>query len=294
MDYVSQLREIPENNDFFIGIDSDGCVFDTMEIKHKECFCPAFIHHFELQAASKYAREIWEFVNLYSKTRGCNRFLAVKHALDLIRNRDVFAHRGIFPGEYPDMHNWLNTETKLGIPMLEERIQKTGSEELAALLEWSKDVNKRIADMVYGIPPFPAVKKVLEKSETHADMIVVSQTPLEALTREWKENKLAHYLSLIAGQEHGTKTEHLKYAIEDKHYGKGNVLMVGDAPGDLKAAQANNVLFYPVIPGDEEASWEQFADEGIDRFFNGTFAGEYQKLLLEDFEKALPENPPWE
>ena len=32
-----------KRNDFFIGIDSDGCVFDTMEVKHKECFIPNMI-----------------------------------------------------------------------------------------------------------------------------------------------------------------------------------------------------------------------------------------------------------
>ena len=43
------------NYEFFVGIDSDGCVFDTMELKHKECFIPAFINHYELQGVSKYA-----------------------------------------------------------------------------------------------------------------------------------------------------------------------------------------------------------------------------------------------
>jgi hypothetical protein len=71
------LDDLKPAKEFFIGIDSDGCVFDTMEIKQKECFCPAFIKHFDLQKISKYARETWEFVNLYSTTRGCNRFLAV-------------------------------------------------------------------------------------------------------------------------------------------------------------------------------------------------------------------------
>ena len=64
------LKDLKPAKEFFIGIDSDGCVFDTMEIKHKECFAPMFIKHFDLQAVSKYAREVWEFVNLYSKTRG--------------------------------------------------------------------------------------------------------------------------------------------------------------------------------------------------------------------------------
>lgn len=294
MDYVSQLKEIPKKHDFFIGFDSDGCVFDTMEIKQKECFCPAFIKHMKLQAASKYAREVWEFVNLYSKTRGCNRFIAVRHAVALMRKRVEFANRGIEIPEFSSLHAWLEEETKLGNSTLEAKVRATGDRELAALLEWSRDVNARIADMVYGIPPFPGVKKLLEKAKGKAEMIVVSQTPVEALSREWEENKIDNYLSCIAGQEHGTKSEHIMHAIEGKSYDSDKVLMVGDAPGDLKAAKENNTLFYPIIPGEEEASWEVFAEEGIDRFFNGRYAGEYQRELLDKFDKALPENPPWE
>ena len=143
--------------------------------------------------------------------------------------------------------------------------------------------------MVYGCPPFPGVKTVLDKGKVKADMIVVSQTPLEALKREWDENKIDHYLECIAGQEHGTKTEHLMFATIGKGYGENKVLMVGDAYGDLKAAQGSKALFFPIIPGDEEASWKQFAEEGIEKFFKGTFAGDYQKKLLAALEKALPE-----
>jgi len=37
------LAELEPEHDFFIGIDSDGCAFDTMELKHKECFTPNII-----------------------------------------------------------------------------------------------------------------------------------------------------------------------------------------------------------------------------------------------------------
>jgi hypothetical protein len=70
--------------------------------------------------------------------------------------------------------------------------------------------------------------------------------------------------------------------------------MIGDAPGDHQAAVANNALFYPINPGDEDASWQRFHDEGIDRFLGGTFAGEYQKKLLAEFDRYLPEQPPWQ
>ncbi len=293
MDYVSQLKAIPKTKDFLICFDSDGCVFDTMEIKQKECFCPCFIKHFGLQPASKYAREVWEFVNLYSKDRGCNRFLAVKRAAELISKRKVFAERNIRPLHVKSLEKWLNEESKLGNPALDAKVKASGDEELTKLLAWSKEVNARIADMVYGIPPFPGVIDVLKAAQEKAAMMVVSQTPIEALSREWKENNIAHYLSIIAGQEHGTKTEHIKYAVEGKNYDLKKILMVGDAPGDFKAAKANNTLFFPIIPGEEEKSWAELASKGLKKFFNGTFTGEYQQNLLDEFDKALPENPQW-
>jgi hypothetical protein len=70
--------------------------------------------------------------------------------------------------------------------------------------------------------------------------------------------------------------------------------MIGDAPGDYKAAKTNGVLFYPINPGHEEASWERFYNESLDKFFDGTYAGDYEKSLIEEFDGYLPENPPWE
>ena len=93
METPEALRDFKPAEKFFIGIDSDGCVFDTMEVKHKECFAPMFVKHFDLQAVSKYARQTWEFVNLYSKTRGCNRFPAVSRSFKLLRERAEVAAR---------------------------------------------------------------------------------------------------------------------------------------------------------------------------------------------------------
>lgn len=292
MDYVAEMVNLQPMHEFFIGFDSDGCIFDTMEIKQKECFCPNFIKHFELQPASKYAREVWEFVNLYSKTRGCNRFLAVLRAFELMRQRIEFAARGVDLPEMKSLAKWVVEESKLGNPALEAKVKEESCPELAKVLAWSKDVNVAIGEMVYGIPPFPGVTDVLEECSHLADLVVVSQTPLEALTREWEENNIAHYLKLICGQEHGTKTEHLQHCAGGK-YAADKILMVGDAPGDQKAAEKNQVLFFPVVPGREELSWARLRDEGIKRFFAGTFAGAYQNELLKEFDLALPEKPSW-
>ncbi len=98
--------------------------------------------------------------------------------------------------------------------------------------------------------------------------------------------------ALIAGQEYGTKTQHLAAAAAGR-YAPDHILMIGDAPGDLKAARANHALFYPINPGDEETSWERFYNEAMARFFAGTYAGDYEAALIAEFDRRLPEIPPW-
>jgi phosphoglycolate phosphatase-like HAD superfamily hydrolase len=154
-------------------------------------------------------------------------------------------------------------------------------------------VNADIKDLIYGIPPFPFVRESLEKMTALADAIVVSQTPVEALEREWKENHLDHFVRLIAGQEYGTKTEHLALAAKGK-YPDEKILMIGDAPGDLKAAKNNGVLFFPINPGHEETSWEELYSEGLERFLSGSYAGPYEESLISAFNNLLPEKPSWE
>ena len=286
------LKAMKPEKSFFIGIDSDGCAFDTMEIKHKECFCPAFINHFNLQAVSKYAREAWEFVNLYSRTRGTNRFLALIRAMDLLREREEVSRRNQMVPLMHSLIEWVKVESKLGNPALKNVIDSNPDRDLTVVYNWSTDVNRAVEKIVRNVSPFPLVKESLEEIQKLADSIVVSQTPIEALEREWKEHEIAGYVKMIAGQEMGTKTEHIQYAAKDK-YADDKILMIGDAPGDLKAARDNKVLYFPVIPGREELSWEKFYNEGLDRFFNGTFKGDYEKMLIDEFFTYLPELPPW-
>jgi len=153
-------------------------------------------------------------------------------------------------------------------------------------------VNDSVADIVHGVPPFPCVRESLAFLADKADMLVVSATPVEALVREWEEHDLARYVRFIAGQEMGTKAQHLDLAAGEK-YAPDHVLMIGDAPGDRKAAQANKSLFYPINPGHEEVSWQRFYEEGLHKLLAGEYAGAYEAGLIAEFEALLPEVPPW-
>jgi phosphoglycolate phosphatase-like HAD superfamily hydrolase len=290
-DPAQVLHDFQACNEFFIGIDSDGCVFDSMEIKHKECFVPMYVKHFGLQPVSKYARQVWEFVNLYSKTRGANRFPALARSLELLRARPEVQARNVNVPSHPALDEWMARETKLGNATLAAEVAG-GNDDLAPVKNWSDAVNAHIADIVHGVPPFPLVRECFAKALGRADMMVISQTPSDALEREWDEHDIAQFVKAIAGQEMGTKTEHLQFAAAGK-YPAENVLMIGDAPGDHKAAMANDVLFYPILPGREEASWERLHSEALDHFFAGTYGGEYEAELFDEFDASLPEHPSW-
>ena len=153
-------------------------------------------------------------------------------------------------------------------------------------------MNDTIGDIVHGVPPFPFLRESLQKLQDHADMIVVSATPVEALTREWKEHTIDQYVRIIAGQEMGKKAEHLMMAAKGK-YADNHILMIGDAPGDMRAAQDVGALFYPINPSAEEESWQRFFEEVADKFLNQEYEGDYEARVIAEFEQYLPDTPPW-
>ncbi len=286
------LLDFRKTGDFFIGIDSDGCVFDTMEVKHKECFIPNIVQHYGLAALCRATREVAEFLNLYSRWRGTNRFPGLALTLDLLLERPEVARRGIKLPTLTGLRDWLTRETKLGNPALKAEVDRTGDPDLIRALAWSEAVNRSIGEIVRDVPPFPLVRESLDAMVGKADVMVVSATPGEALEREWAEHDLRGLVGLIAGQEAGSKKEVLAHALA-QGYETDHVLMVGDAPGDLSAARANGVLFYPIEPGFEDESWERFRDEALPKFFDGSFAGSYMADRVERFLALLPEVPPW-
>jgi phosphoglycolate phosphatase-like HAD superfamily hydrolase len=287
------LRQFVKLNDFFIGIDSDGCVFDTMEVKHKECFIPNIIRFYHLAAISKYAREVFEFLNLYSKWRGINRFPGLVMLMDRLAERVEVMRRHPRLPALSGLRTWIKEETRLGNPALAARVKETGDADLELALRWSEAVNRSISEIVVDVPPFPLVRESLESMAGKADVLVVSATPHEALEREWSEHSLIQRVALVAGQELGSKREHLTLAAGGRYHPE-NMLMVGDALSDWEAAKASGALFYPICPGFEDESWQRFFEEALPRFFAGNYAGQYMDAHLERFVKILPEELPWQ
>jgi phosphoglycolate phosphatase-like HAD superfamily hydrolase len=264
-----------------------------MEIKQKQCFHSVIISLWGLERVERAVRDIAEFVNLYSKYRGQNRFPCLLRVFDMLPAYPGVKESGVKMPATESLRAFCNSGLPMGNPTLEKLVAEKHNPELALVLKWSHDVNKKVAETVKNLAPFRWVRESLDEIGKHSDAVCVSQTPTEALVREWEENNMLDDVVVIAGQELGTKTEHLLMATQGR-YVKDRVMMIGDAPGDLKAAREVGAHFFPINPGHEEASWELFYKEAYQRFLNGTFGGDYEKALVEKFNALLPETPAWE
>ena len=295
-DYTKELHAMEPTKDYLVAIDSDGCVFDAMGIKQRECFCPMMIAYFGLQPVAEAARECKEFADLFSRTRGANRHITIARILtELLPSHPMVKERNFKVPQFPHYVEWVKNPNSLlsdaGLRQAIDKAQGQAKEELQTALKWSIRVNEMVAEIIKDVPPFPYVRESFEKITKQADILVCSSTPVEALLREWAEHDVAKYTRMIAGQEMGSKAEHL--AVMTQKYNPSKILMMGDALGDKKAAESNNTLYYPINPGHEAESWKRFHDEAFDKFIAGEYAGPYQDQRKEEFLACLPETPTW-
>ena len=266
--------------DFLVCIDSDGCAMDTMEIKHRKCFAPEMIKTWNLEENEEYILNLWYDLNLYTQTRGINRFKGLAETFKIIREK------GIKIEDLNSLLNWVDTTNELSNRSLKSEIEKTNSKALKMALEWSLNVNEAIENLPKGDEPFENVKESLETLSKKVDISVVSSANGEALNDEWNRNDLVKYLRALLGQEAGTK-QHCIAELKKKGYDIDKILMVGDAPGDLQAAKNNDVKFYPILVSKEGFSWERLVGEAVPKLINGEFDEIYQNQLIDEFNSSL-------
>ena len=71
---AKDLTQYQKKHDYLICVDSDGCAMDTMDVKHFRCFGPCMVEEWSLQAWADAILARWNDINLYTMTRGINRF----------------------------------------------------------------------------------------------------------------------------------------------------------------------------------------------------------------------------
>ncbi|BDS15915.1 HAD family hydrolase [Clostridium perfringens] len=275
------LDNFNKQKDFLICIDSDGCAIDTMDIKHIKCFGPCMVTEWNLEEWKEPILERWNEVNLYTLTRGINRFKGLAVALIEI-NEKYITIEGL-----DEFVRWTEETKELSNESLEVEIEKTNNICLKKALEWSKSVNKSI-DLLSDDEkcPFEGVKEAIILAKKVADIAIVSSANEKAVLDEWNKHGLLENVDIVLTQNIGSKSYCINKLIA-KGYSRNNVLMVGDALGDLKAAEENEALYYPIMVRKEKESWIRFSKEALERFISNSYYGEYQEKVIAEFKENL-------
>ena len=196
---ANALTDFIRKRDFLVCMDSDGCVMDTVRIKHCSVFCPELIRVFGLEAHTDFITTAWEEINLNSITRGISRFESAVLIFDRLKNRGIDV-----PGS-EDIAAWVSTASELSTASLQQEVLRSGSLALRKLQEWNNACNRRIQALEPTFKPFPGVEYSLHQLHTVADVAVVSAANESAIASEWARYGLATHADVIFGQEVGSK-----------------------------------------------------------------------------------------
>ncbi|MEX0332018.1 MAG: HAD family hydrolase [Puniceicoccaceae bacterium] len=264
-----------------LAIDSDGCAFDTMRLKHERFFGPKLIEVFDLQACAEAVMDHWLRTNLYSANRGRNRFETLNIVLAALEG-----HADHRLPERRSFEEWLQSKMAKSNEALRQFKRDRDAPILDRVLDWSESVNEAIATGMPLLPPFPGVEETIREAAIQADLMVCSAANRKALELEWGEAALLKSVTEIGGQEAGTKSEQLQGAL-NKGYQPDNILMVGDSPGDRTSANENGIRAYPILPGNEADSWKQFQDKYWPAFLKGNFSDSMEDSLWSAYNRHL-------
>ena len=275
------IEEYQKKKDYLICVDSDGCAMDTMDIKHIRCFGPCMVTEWGLEEWKDAILTRWNEINLYTMTRGINRFKGLALML-----REI--HETYTPIQDVDvLEAWVENSKELSNGALQKAMETNDSVILQKALSWSQHVNTSINELPFEVKkPFEGVKEGLAYAHQFADVAIVSSANLQAVLEEWELYGLLEHVDIVMSQNVGSKA----YCIQEllkKGYDTEKVFMAGDALGDYEAAEKNHVFYYPILVRHEKESWSEFRDQAVDKLVDGTYGGDYQHQKIDAFMENL-------
>ena len=279
---MTDLQHFVKNREYLVCVDSDGCAMDTMDIKHFRCFGPCMVEEWGLEEWAQPILARWNEINLYTMTRGVNRFKGLAMALDEI-NAQYTAIEGL-----DELKAWAASAPELSNGELEKALPAAQGPCLAKALSWSKKVNAAINALPESEKkPFDGAAAGLAAAHAAADVAVVSSANREAVEEEWARCGLLGSVDVLCCQDAGSKAACIAQ-LKAKGYAPDHILMVGDAPGDKAAAEKNGVWFYPILVRHEAESWAELVSTALARLTSGAYAP-YGEALAEKFLANLGE-----
>ena len=281
---MSIFESFVKKHDYLVCVDSDGCVMDTMNCKHFHCFGPCMVTEWGLEEWREEILERWNVINLFSMTRGINRFKGLAMALGEIHEKYTpIAGIGA-------LQHWAATAPALSNDGVAKAIAEARTEEeklvLQKALSWSKAVNASIVELDESLKvPYEGAKDGLAAAHTFADVAMVSSANRDAVEEEWGKFGLLEHTDIVLAQDIGSKAHCIEKMLEFG-YDPAKVLMVGDAPGDCDAAERNDVHYYPILVNHEKQSWDEAVAVAFEKLRSGEYAP-YGAQKKEDFLRNL-------
>ena len=281
---MSIFDTFERKHDYLVCVDSDGCVMDTMNCKHFHCFGPCMVTEWGLEAWKDEILERWNVINLFSMTRGINRFKGLAMALGEINEKYI----PIVGITY--LQQWADTAPALSNDAVAAAAANASYEEAKTVFEkalsWSKAVNASIVNLPEELKvPYVGAKEGLAAAHAFADVAMVSSANRDAVEEEWGKFGLLEHTDIVLVQDIGSKAaciaEMLKFG-----YDLTKVVMIGDAPGDCDAAEKNGVWYYPILVNHEKASWDEAITTAFGKLQSGEYA-EYETCKKKDFYTNL-------
>ena len=275
---MSIFDSFEKKHDFLVCVDSDGCVMDTMNCKHFHCFGPCMVTEWGLEEWKEEILDRWNVINLFSMTRGINRFKGLAMALG-----EINVQYKPIPGVAALQH-WADTAPALSNDGVIKAAAEAADPEAKAIFEkalsWSKAVNASIVKLPEELKvPYEGAKEGLAAAHCFADVAMVSSANRDAVEEEWGNFGLLDHTDIVLAQDVGSKAACIA-AMLRFGYDPAKVLMVGDAPGDCDAAEKNGVHYYPILVNHEKQSWDEAVAVAFGKLQSGTYApyGEEKKL----------------
>ena len=277
---MSIFDSFERKHNYLVCVDSDGCVMDTMNCKHYHCFGPCMVAEWGLEAWKDEILDRWNVINLFSMTRGINRFKGLAMALGEINDKYV-PITGIAA-----LQHWADTAPALSNDAVakaaEDAADPNAKLVLQKALSWSKAVNAAIVKLPEELKvPYDGAKEGLAAAHAFADVAMVSCANRDAVEEEWGKFGLLEHTDIVLAQDIGSKAaciaEMLKFG-----YDLDKVVMIGDAPGDCDAAEKNGVWYYPILVNKEKASWDEAIATAFARLQAGKYA-EYESQKKKEF-----------
>ena len=280
---MSIFDTFERKHDYLVCVDSDGCVMDTMNCKHFHCFGPCMVTEWGLEEWKDEILDRWNVINLFSMTRGINRFKGLALALKEIDSK----YKPITGVDA--LVRWADTAPALS----NDGVAKAAAEAADAdaklvfekALSWSKAVNAAIVELPEELKvPYAGAYEGLAAAHQFADVAMVSSANRDAVEEEWGKFGLLEHTDIVLAQDVGSKAACIA-AMLKFGYDLDKVVMVGDAPGDCDAAEKNNVYYYPILVNHEKESWDEAIAVAFGKLRNGEYAdysAEMKKKFLQN------------